>query len=333
MKVAFGNASRAKWAVGLFAAGVVYGAPAHAQNIVGGEETADFPAVGALAYSYGPDFVSFCSATLIDERWVMTAAHCAEPALESMERGQTVYFVSGLTMDERDVDEVVELADFYVHPSYEGAGWYDIALGRLDGPGLPSIEPMPVNTDPYRPAWDGTMVTHVGFGTINDADEGGGTRRVVDVPVYDTMADLILTYDEERISGICHGDSGGAALRVDDETGVLELVAVHSLGFNLDHTAPSCEGELSVGGSTLVQRHQSWWQDTLASEDIEPDTVDPSETDDPEDELEEEEEERPPLVTSEAPQPEAKGCAHTTARVGWSAMLAMVLGVGWRRRG
>ena len=52
--------------------------------IVNGEETDEWPSVGMLAACQGQNCGVFCSATLIHEEWILTAAHCAEAALQDM---------------------------------------------------------------------------------------------------------------------------------------------------------------------------------------------------------------------------------------------------------
>ena len=49
--------------------------------IVNGQETSDWPEIGMLAACYQGGCAPFCSATLIQESWILTAAHCAEAAL------------------------------------------------------------------------------------------------------------------------------------------------------------------------------------------------------------------------------------------------------------
>ena len=64
--------------------------------IVNGERTSDFIQVGAImAYSDNYGGYSFCSATLIHEKWAVTAAHCLEAASEYYTYGQDIYFVMG----------------------------------------------------------------------------------------------------------------------------------------------------------------------------------------------------------------------------------------------
>lgn len=226
--------------------------------IVNGQTTSDWPAVGMLAVvepSSGAAAV-FCSATLIDDLAVATAAHCEEAAALYAGRGNRIVFVVGPSLAE--AQDYVEVADWSVHPDYrfDGSGVAaDVAVGLLVEPLASGVAPMPMRTEDLGTAWYDQDLTLVGFGVTSDGGADAGVKRTTSLPVLTLDSDFVYAVaPEPGGSNACSGDSGGAALRPGEDGE--ELVGVLSFVFAYHSPGTSCiDGGV---GATRVDVFGSW---------------------------------------------------------------------------
>jgi secreted trypsin-like serine protease len=116
--------------------------------IVNGSATNDFEPVCAMAAADSTHWYgTFCSCTLINRYWALTAAHCVEAANQDY-RGYDIYVIfggdiwSGSWLDYNLVSRAIE------HPSYNSSTLAnDIGLLELAGNGVTGVDIMPVNED------------------------------------------------------------------------------------------------------------------------------------------------------------------------------------------
>jgi hypothetical protein len=242
--------------------------PAAAQEappIIGGVTTSSYEAVGAIiGYNerYG-DLQSFCSGTLVDAEWVVTAAHCVTEGIEAYVRyGYDIYFVAGTEIySETGWIDYKPVVYYAAHPDYS-LPYNDAAVLQLGDGGMRSVTPIPLNSDRVDSSWVETDITYVGFGITSDSGSGSGTKRTVDVPIYEYYSGLIITWDSEGGANICSGDSGGAALR--DDGGTMELVGINSFGFMISGSSRVlCDSPDAAAGITRVDAVLGWIEDEM----------------------------------------------------------------------
>lgn len=207
-----------------------------------------------------------CSATLIEEDWLVTAAHC-------LDRGKASHYTF-------ELGPMVALgSEKYVHPNWTGqvSGGSDIALLRLDQP-LASAPTAERATSISL----GETITSVGFGRGGDGVTGAvmsaGVKRAgdnvieADGSAFNWSSTILLNdFDHPTDGGdplftapveqyefnIASGDSGGGMFKMNGQ-----LAGVTSLGWATDGNVNSDYGD--GGGFTNLVMFNSWIDDILA---------------------------------------------------------------------
>jgi len=199
-----------------------------AEKVINGAAATDikqFPSVAALYGRRGEQFQFVCTASLLDDRLALTAAHCLElPADVSR-----LVCYGNVEMDSSR-GECKVVTESAVHPTWDlfvnqTATGYDVAIMRLEGAFEDARATSGIlSTQVYGP---GTRVVAVGYGTSETETKDGnsGALRFADLVVqrreYCTFNRGLLPEQYRRRylcttgdfdgsgGGICHGDSGG----------------------------------------------------------------------------------------------------------------------------
>ncbi|XP_063369669.1 venom serine protease 34-like [Cydia amplana] len=209
-------------------------------RIVGGQETGvnEFPMMAGVVYLEQEEIR--CGATIISQRYVVTAAHCvAGRAASSL--SVIVGEHDKTTGGDTSATQGFNVERVTVHPLYSSSNYdYDIAILRLgkdivfsDRVGPVCLPFKFVNTD-----FAGSRFTLLGWGSLFIGGPVSNTLRKVDVDVLSQAAcqRVVPALTPRQLchytpgKDTCQDDSGGPALYTDPSSSLLYLGGISSFG-------------------------------------------------------------------------------------------------------
>jgi len=281
-------------------AGLVGGLSAQAlgetdtEMIVGGTAAPDgkYPWQVRL-YSSDDDAVGFCGGSIIDEKWILTAAHCLL---------DTDAVVVGYGSNDRTKTTKIESEKIIVHPGYIAGEKADVALVKLKKP-IPDAKAIAYADAAQDQALlpDGANVVVTGWGAIwdfqafnNAVDVMAGRRTVserkllsdeelqaplklheVDIQVIDPT-ECKAVYKSLQVPAFAIGDTeicatglaGGKDSCFGDSGGPLVVAADNARGYaqvGIVSWGPQCGNPLYPGVYTRVSSFSNWIKDNMSA--------------------------------------------------------------------
>lgn len=218
-------------------------------GIINGRAVKNDDAFRVYTVGLGPQEEPVCTGVIINENFVITAAHCVEDI-----RGTYVHFGLDFTSVKSLRRKILQVIGFpkYCPQCTEQEGLQntgDIAIVKFEGNTPPGFQPVKI-ANPQE-VKIGALVTLAGYGE-NEHGKYETILKTTSVPLSEFSATEFST--NETRSGSCAGDSGGPAYIAIN--GEYQLLGITSRG------DIRCRKE---GIYTLVQPYEDWLLDIMTT--------------------------------------------------------------------
>jgi secreted trypsin-like serine protease len=230
--------------------------PHHYTNrIVGGKLSAGRPFMAALLYEKEGKLFQYCGASVIGDRWLLTAAHCEVRVGEVAIINRSNLGSAGGT--------VLKVDNVYPNPQYDSTTHdNDIALLYLSGEISSLISQISVAVAPPP----NTRVLAAGWGLTSENGKQSLLLREVEVPIV-TSTTCKAKYSDLTPNMVCAGEAGKDSCQGDSGGPLFLVIDKVVQQFGIVSNGVGCGRKGWPGVYTDVNAYRPWITKTMKRED------------------------------------------------------------------
>ncbi|WP_417878095.1 S1 family peptidase [Vibrio sp.] len=247
--------------------------------IIGGEPTTlnqlPFFARLILHKTGASAFSNICGGSIVNDRYILTAAHCVESDVftDGWSTDDLRVLVKNPTMDDVYVSEFKDVRSITIHPEYNSASLWinDLALLELSQPITDNVQSITLPQD-FGDYSDAEVYQIFGLGqtSTNDTSSTNSLRWAEVEPLTDSECAALVSgfnaqetlcangFEDRAYTGICSGDSGGPLTYVDGN-GMYQQIGIVSYGSSI------CESADIPSVFTEILNYASWIEQQTSS--------------------------------------------------------------------